>query len=65
MSKRRFADFFLALCLLMVAELAVRLFLPHDVSGRFSYGYDREAGFVESGEVVRLVRAGGRRHARR
>lgn len=61
MTRRLFADFALALALLLAAELAVRLFLPHDVSGRFSYGYDQEAGFVESGETVHLVRAGGRR----
>ncbi|MGQ9919876.1 MAG: SGNH/GDSL hydrolase family protein [Desulfobacca sp.] len=61
MKRRLFADFLLAFGLLLAAELAVRLFLPYDVSGRFSYGYDREAGFVESGEMVRLVRAGGRR----
>ena len=61
MSRHRFADFLLTLCLLLLAELTVRLFLPHDVSGRFSYGYDRESGVVESGEVIQLVRAGGRR----
>ncbi len=57
-----FADFFLAFLLLLAAEVGVRLFLPHDVSGRFSYGYDREAGFVESKDgIVHLVRSGGRR----
>ncbi len=62
MKKRLFADFLLALTLLLAAEIGVRLFLPHDVSGRFSYGYDQDSGFVESGDgTVRLVRAGGRR----
>lgn len=56
-----FADFLLAFCLLLAAEVAVRVLLPHDVSGRFAYGYDRQAGFVEAGDTVRLVRAGGRR----
>ncbi len=56
-----FLDFGLALLLLLAAEVGVRLFLPQDVSGRFLYGYDREAGFVEAGETVQLVRAGGRR----
>lgn len=59
---RRYADFILALVLLLAAELGVRLFLPHDVSGRFSYGYDQDSGFVEAKDgSVRLVRAGGRR----
>lgn len=61
MSRRLCADIFLALSLLLAAELVVRLLLPHDVAGRFSYGYDQEAGFVESGDLVELVRAGGRR----
>lgn len=61
MTKRLFADFLFAVALLLAAELAVRLFLPHDVSGRFSYGFDREAGFVEAGDTIQLVRAGGRR----
>jgi lysophospholipase L1-like esterase len=62
MQKRLFADFLLALTLLLAAELGVRLFLPHDVSGRFSYGYDQDSGFVEPGDgTVHLVRAGGRR----
>jgi hypothetical protein len=62
MKKLRFADFLLALLLLLMAEMGVRLFLPHDVSGRFSYGYDRDSGFVEAKDgTVHLVRAGGRR----
>lgn len=62
MKKFLFADFLLALMLLLAAEMGVRFFLPHDVSGRFSYGYDRDSGFVESGDgTVKLVRAGGRR----
>jgi hypothetical protein len=62
MKKLLFADFLLALVLLLGAEVGVRLLLPHDVSGRFSYGFDRDSGFVESGNgTVSLVRAGGRR----
>jgi hypothetical protein len=62
MKKLLFADVLLALLLLLVAEVGVRLVLPHDVSGRFSYGYDRDSGFVElKGGTVHLVRAGGRR----
>ena len=46
----------------MTFEIGVRVFLPHDVSGRFSYGYDLDAGFVESKDgTVYLVRSGGRR----
>jgi hypothetical protein len=62
MKKPLFADFLLALMLLLTAEVGVRLFLPQDISGRFSYGFDQDAGYVESGEgKVHLVRAGGRR----
>lgn len=62
MKKLRFADFLLVLLLLLAAEVGVRLFLPHDVSGRFSYGYDEDSGFVEKRDgTVHLVRAGGRR----
>jgi hypothetical protein len=59
MKKYIFADFLFALLLLLAAEAGVRIFLPHDVSGRFSYGYDQDSGFVESGDgQVHLVRAG-------
>jgi hypothetical protein len=62
MKKYLFADFLFAVLLLLAVELGVRVFLPHDVSGRFSYGYDLDAGFVESKEgSVDLVRSGGRR----
>jgi hypothetical protein len=62
MKKYLFADFLFAVLLLLVVELGVRVFLPHDVSGRFSYGYDLDAGFVESQDGwVDLVRSGGRR----
>ncbi len=62
MKKLLFADFLFALLLLMTAEIGVRLFLPQDVAGRFSYGYDQDSGFVEAGDgMVHLVRAGGRR----
>jgi hypothetical protein len=62
MKKLLSSAFVLALGLLLAAELGVRFFLPHDVSGRFSYGYDPDAGFVELQDgTVQLVRAGGRR----
>jgi hypothetical protein len=62
MKKFIFADFLLALLLLVAAEAGVRIFMPHDVSGRFSYGYDQDSGFVESQDgLVHLVRAGGHR----
>ena len=62
MKKFLLADFLFALVLLLAAEIGVRVFLPHDVSGRFSYGYDRDSGFVETNDGrVHLVRAGGRR----
>lgn len=62
MRLRRYPAFWLAVGLLLAAEVAVRLFFPHSVSGRFAYGYDPEAGVVErhNGQVA-LVRAGGRR----
>ncbi len=62
MKKHLFADFLFAVLLLLGFEIGVRVFLPHDISGRFSYGYDQDSGFVESKDgVVHLVRAGGKR----
>ena len=62
MKKYLFADFLFALLLLLGFEIGVRVFLPHDISGRFSYGYDQDSGFVESKDgLVHLVRAGGKR----
>lgn len=62
MAITRYPAFWLTLGLLLAAEVAVRLFFPHSVSGRFAYGYDPEAGVVEkdNGQVA-LIRAGGRR----
>lgn len=54
--------FVLTLCLLALAEIGARVFFSQNISGRFSYGYDLQAGFIEHGNgTVELVRAGGRR----
>ncbi|MFH1066592.1 MAG: hypothetical protein V1746_01630 [bacterium] len=58
--------FFLVLGLFIIGESAVRIFWARNMSGRFEYGYNSTAGFVEKanpngGTIVRLVRAGGRR----
>jgi hypothetical protein len=54
--------FLVVICLLGLAELGARVFFPHDISGRFSYGYDPQAGFAEHADgTVELYRAGGRR----
>lgn len=62
MPRLRYPAFWLTLGLLVAAEIAVRLLLPHTVSGRFAYGYDPDSGVVEkaNGDIA-LVRAGGRR----
>lgn len=59
-------SFFLALGLFVISEATVRIFWARNMSGRFEYGYNPTAGFVEKanpnrGMTVRLVRAGGRR----
>ncbi len=54
--------FLMVVCLLGLAELGAYLFFPHDITGRFTYGYDPEAGFAEQADgTVELYRAGGRR----
>jgi hypothetical protein len=50
------------ICLLGLAELGARLFFANDISGRFDYGYNLQAGFDEHADgTVELFRAGGRR----
>jgi hypothetical protein len=50
------------ICLLGLAELGARLFFAQDISGRFDYGYNPQAGFAEHADgTVKLFRAGGRR----
>jgi hypothetical protein len=50
------------LCLLGLAELGARIFFAQDISGRFDYGYNPQAGFAEHADgTVELFRAGGRR----
>ena len=54
--------FLVVVCLLGLAELGARIFFAHDITGRFAYGYDPEAGFSEQADgTVELYRAGGRR----
>lgn len=54
--------FVMMLTLLIGAELIVRVFYHRSMSGRFEYGYNPTAGFVEKSDgSVNLVRAGGRR----
>jgi hypothetical protein len=35
------------ICLLGLAELGARVFFAQDISGRFDYGYNPQAGFAE------------------
>ena len=50
------------ICLLGLAELGARIFFAQDISGRFDYGYNPQAGIAEHGDgTVELFRAGGRR----
>jgi hypothetical protein len=50
------------ICLLGLAEVGARLFFAQDISGRFDYGYNPQAGFAEHANgAVELFRAGGRR----
>jgi hypothetical protein len=54
--------FIMVVVMLALAELIARLFFAADISGRFSYGYDPQAGFDECRDgTVKLFRAGGRR----
>jgi len=54
--------FILAVLLLVLGELGARLFFAESLSGRFDYGYSKDAGFDERPDgVVRLLRSGGRR----
>jgi hypothetical protein len=50
------------ICFLVLAEVGARLFFANDISGRFDYGYNPQAGFDEHRDgTVELFRAGGRR----
>ncbi len=54
--------FLVVVCLLVLAEAGARVFFAHDISGRFDYGYNPQAGFDEHADgTVELFRAGGRR----
>ncbi len=54
--------FLMVVLLLLLAEAGARIFFAQDISGRFSYGYDPQAGFDERRDgTVKLFRAGGRR----
>lgn len=55
-------SFVMMLVVLTSVELASRLFFSQTLMGRFDYGYDPTAGFVENRDrTVNLVRAGGRK----
>jgi len=52
----------MVVCLLVLAEVGARVFFAQDISGRFDYGYNPQAGFNERADgTVELFRAGGRR----
>jgi len=52
----------MTLGLLAGSEIVMRVFFARNMSGRFEYGYNPTAGFVERSDgTVHLVRAGGRR----
>ena len=54
--------FLMVVVILALAELTARVFFAQDISGRFAYGYDPQAGFAEKQDgTVKLFRAGGRR----
>ncbi|MCE0497148.1 MAG: hypothetical protein LV481_04290 [Methylacidiphilales bacterium] len=54
-------SFVLMLALLVAGELVVRIGFKRSMTGRFDYGYDPNAGFVEnSNGTVSLTRTGGR-----
>jgi len=61
MKRKLTAAFLLALLLLVGAEVVVRVFFARNMAGRFDYGYHPDAGFIEEGGTLKLVRAGGRR----
>ena len=61
MKRKLTAAFLLMLFLLVGAEVVVRVFFARNMAGRFDYGYHPDAGFVEDGDKLKLVRAGGRR----
>jgi hypothetical protein len=45
---------------LVLAEVIARVFFAQDISGRFEYGYNPQAGFNERADgTVELFRAGG------
>ena len=55
-------SFLLVLVVLILAEIAVRVFWSRGLTGRFEYGYHPTAGFVEKSDgSLDLVRAGGRK----
>ena len=55
-------SFLLVVAVLVIAEIAVRVFWSRGLAGRFDYGYHPSAGFVEKSDgSLDLVRAGGRR----
>lgn len=61
-SKRWVTRSFVAVVVAFVAiEIVARVLFVDTLSGRFDYGYHPDAGFVESGDTLSLVRAGGRR----
>lgn len=54
--------FVMLLTILIGGELVVRIFYKEDMQGRFEYGYNPTAGFVEHADgTVNLIRSGGRR----
>jgi hypothetical protein len=54
--------FLMVVVILVLAEVIARIFFAQDISGRFEYGYDPQAGFSERKDgTVKLFRAGGRR----
>jgi len=56
------ASLLTTLALLAGGEIIMRVFFTRNMSGRFEYGYNPTAGFVENADsTVSLVRAGGRR----
>jgi hypothetical protein len=56
------ASLLMTLALLASGEIVVRVFFARNMSGRFEYGYNPTAGFVDNADgTVNLVRAGGRR----